>query len=145
MYFVTSCSSCHEVLDGSGAAFCSMPVTASPWRPWLQWRWGYISVASWLCDMRLIHGYVMALSWLCGGCCISQKRGYVWMLSQPGENKLVCGSVAPRVSFQPLSSMPCLPWGQRAVWTVWTARQLVLWTGWRVIQWVTQSLTNWLH
>ena len=65
--------------------------------------------------MKLSYGYVMVVLWLRYSCCGSQERGYViaavparreavlWLPCQPGENKGVCSSYAPRISFHLLA------------------------------------------
>ena len=93
----------HGVLAWLWATVYSMPVWASPWKPWLLLHWGYIGAT-------LCYGSVMVMLWpllqllhqpgerLCYGCCASQERINVSALP-----------MAPRIFFQPLSSSLTYP------------------------------------
>ena len=74
------------------------------------------------------------------GCCVSQERGCVRLCcvmsaataAVPEGNTRVCSSYGSSSPSSLLAhASPTL--GQWTVRTVWTARQLVLWIGWRAI------------
>ena len=96
--------------------FCSMPVWASPRKPWLLLHPGYIRAASWLCYMMLYYDCVMVM-----------LRLLLWLPCQPGErlcynchvsqDRINVSAVptAPRVSFQPLRSCLAYPGSTNSV------------------------------
>ena len=81
---------------------------------------------------------------------VSARREVVWgcavlrlllrLLCQPEKNKRVCGSYGFSLLLPSSQLEHRLPWVQQTVWSVWTARQSVLWTGWRTVH----HLTRWV-
>ena len=62
----------------------------------------------------LHYGYVVAVAMAAES---ARRETVIWLPCQTGENKPVCSSMAPRVSFQPQLA-PCLPWVQQTMQTV---------------------------
>ena len=121
----------HEVLARSPAALCDMPVRASSKGPGcysiratLEWYhdyviWGYV-----MAILLLHYGYVVATAMAAAS---ARREAVLQLPCQPGECKQVCSSYSSLSLLLGFWLMPCLPWFQRTVWTVWAARQLVLW------------------
>ena len=84
----------------------------------------------------------------CSGRCTSQERGWVGLpyamaaavpAASAGRINVSAVPTAPWVFFRPLSSHLA---HQRAVQTVWRAKQLAQWGGWRAIQfWKSKLIT----
>ena len=96
----------HKVLTWLQVALCSTPVWASPWKPRLLLRFGYMGRH----HAYVIWGYamaVMATLWLfcgsCYSCCISQERSCYCCCASQERINMSAVPTAPCVFFQPFS------------------------------------------
>ena len=89
----------HRVLTWLRATLCGVPVWASPLKFWLLLHWGYIRTISWLRYVRLCYGWLCYVMTAATAAALTRREAVLWLWCQPGENKCVCSSCAPRISF----------------------------------------------
>ena len=92
----------------------------------LQQKWSGNMVMLWL--RYGCYGYVVATAM---ATLSAKRKAVLWLPCWPKENKCVCSSYSSPNLLPASYLMPCIPWVQRTVQTVWTgtARQLVSWIG----------------
>ena len=93
----------HKVLTWLRATLCGVPVWASSLKFWLLLHWGYIGTLSWLRYVRLCYEWLCYVMTAATAAALTRREAVLWLPCQPGENKGVCSSYAPRISFHLLA------------------------------------------